>query len=390
MLSRPSIAARTPAFGVPRLSRRFDRRRARQSGRGSRRLKAAYEADKNTLRLADAYGRFLSRHNDIEGAKKVYEDFLRLIPNHPLIKAALADLDAGKPLAPAVHNAREGAAEALYGLGGAGTQQGDELAALIYLRLALIPASRSRSGGGHRRQSVRGHQAGRSLDPRLSAVPAASPMHESAELQVRARARCLGPHGRGLDASAGAGRRPSANPEAGARSAACSDRPKISKRPPILRQGGGADRRRPTRAIGRCLFPRHLLRALEAMAEGRGGFQEGAELFPEQPLVLNYLGYSWVDKGRNLDDAFKMLRRAVDLRPTDGYIVDSLGWADYKLGHYPERSGIGEGDRLKPADPWSTTTSATRTGGSIARSRRISSGTMRATWVRSRRISPIS
>ena len=56
-------------------------------------------------------------------------------------------------------------------------------------------------------------------------------------------------------------------------------------------------------------------------------FKKALELFPEQPMVLNYLGYSWVDKGINLDEAFKMLRRAVDLRPTDGYIVDSLGWA---------------------------------------------------------------
>ena len=54
-----------------------------------RRLKPAYAADKNTLRLADAYARFLARHNDPEGAKKIYEDFSRLIPNHPMIVAAL-------------------------------------------------------------------------------------------------------------------------------------------------------------------------------------------------------------------------------------------------------------------------------------------------------------
>ena len=103
-----------------------------------RRLKAAYDADKNTLRLADAYARFLARHNDIDGREEGLRGFLRLIPNHPVIKAALADVTAGKPLAPVVHNAKEGAAEVLYGLGGAGTRQGDELAALIYLRLALI------------------------------------------------------------------------------------------------------------------------------------------------------------------------------------------------------------------------------------------------------------
>ncbi len=45
-------------------------------------------------------------------------------------------------------------------------------------------------------------------------------------------------------------------------------------------------------------------------------FKKALDLFPDQPLVLNYLGYSWVDQGVNLDEAFKMLRRAVDLRPT--------------------------------------------------------------------------
>jgi tetratricopeptide (TPR) repeat protein len=67
---------------------------------------------------------------------------------------------------------------------------------------------------------------------------------------------------------------------------------------------------------------------------------------------LNYLGYSWVDQGVNLDEAFKMLRRAVDLKPTDGYIVDSLGWAHFKLGHYEEAAReLERAVELKPADP---------------------------------------
>ena len=81
-------------------------------------------------------------------------------------------------------------------------------------------------------------------------------------------------------------------------------------------------------------------------------FKKALELFPDQPLVLNYLGYSWVDQGVNLDEAFKMLRRAVDLRPSDGYIVDSLGWAHYKLGHYQEAAEeLEKAIDLKPADP---------------------------------------
>jgi tetratricopeptide (TPR) repeat protein len=81
-------------------------------------------------------------------------------------------------------------------------------------------------------------------------------------------------------------------------------------------------------------------------------FKKALELYPDQPLVLNYLGYSWVDQGLNLEEAFKMLRKAVELRPNDGYIVDSLGWAHYKLGQYPEAAEtLEKAIDLKPADP---------------------------------------
>jgi Flp pilus assembly protein TadD len=81
-------------------------------------------------------------------------------------------------------------------------------------------------------------------------------------------------------------------------------------------------------------------------------FKKALDLNPEQPLVLNYLGYSWVDQGLNLEEAFKMLRRAVELRPNDGYIVDSLGWAHYKLGQYTEAAEtLEKAIDLKPADP---------------------------------------
>jgi Flp pilus assembly protein TadD len=51
---------------------------------------------------------------------------------------------------------------------------------------------------------------------------------------------------------------------------------------------------------------------------------------------MNYLAYSWVDRGENIDEALAMLKKAVALRPEDGFIVDSLGWAYYKLGNYAE------------------------------------------------------
>ncbi len=57
---------------------------------------------------------------------------------------------------------------------------------------------------------------------------------------------------------------------------------------------------------------------------------------PDNPQVLNYLGYSYVDRGQNLDEALRLIQRAVELSPDDGYILDSLGWVLYRLGRYPE------------------------------------------------------
>src|ERR1700727_2212856 len=80
--------------------------------------------------------------------------------------------------------------------------------------------------------------------------------------------------------------------------------------------------------------------------------KKALELYPDQPLVLNYLGYSWIDQGTNLEDGMNMIRRAVEQRPDDGYIVDSLGWANFRIGNYPE--AVKERERaveLKPDDP---------------------------------------
>jgi len=81
-------------------------------------------------------------------------------------------------------------------------------------------------------------------------------------------------------------------------------------------------------------------------------FLKALEFNPDQPFVLNYLGYSWVDQRINLERATKMIERAVELRPRDGYIVDSLGWALYRIGDF--EGAVGHLERaveLKPEDP---------------------------------------
>ncbi|MGB0681439.1 MAG: tetratricopeptide repeat protein [Magnetovibrionaceae bacterium] len=86
--------------------------------------------------------------------------------------------------------------------------------------------------------------------------------------------------------------------------------------------------------------------------EAEADFLQALEYQPDQPYVLNYLGYSWVEMDRNLERAEGMIRRAVELRPNDGYIVDSLGWVYYQLGRFEEAVvELEKAVELRPADP---------------------------------------
>ena len=72
----------------------------------------------------------------------------------------------------------------------------------------------------------------------------------------------------------------------------------------------------------------------EEWEKAEADFLRILDIEPENADALNYLGYTWVDRGENLERAFEMIRKAVDLEPESGAIIDSLGWAHYKLGQY--------------------------------------------------------
>jgi tetratricopeptide (TPR) repeat protein len=75
-------------------------------------------------------------------------------------------------------------------------------------------------------------------------------------------------------------------------------------------------------------------------------------LKPEQPLVMNYLAYTWVEQGVHMDEALTMLKRAVELRPEDGFIIDSLGWAYYRRGDFADAiKYLEQAILLEPGEP---------------------------------------
>ena len=323
------------------------------SAEARRRLKSAYDDDKNSLRFADAYARVLAGEGDVAGATKVYDDFSAIIPRHPLIQRAVAELKTNQALDPIVHDAKEGAAEALYGLGSAGSRQGDELPALVYLRLSLYLRPSSDLTAVTLASLFEQLRESDQVIAAYKLVPLSSPLKLGADIQIALELDGMGktdeakrrltdivaawPHDvEALSALAELQRSTKKYAEA----AATYDK--------AIAAVGIPQRDNWTLFYFRGICYERSKQWPKAEAD----FKKALELNPDQPLVLNYLGYSWADQGLNLEEAFKMLRRAAELRPNDGYIVDSLGWAHFKLGQYAEATEtLEKAINLKPADP---------------------------------------
>jgi tetratricopeptide (TPR) repeat protein len=318
-----------------------------------KRLAAAYKVENKTLRMVDVYARFLARHGKTTEAKAVLEDFNKSLPRHPVILDTMKRIEEGKPIEPAVASVAAGAAEVLYGLGAAGNRQGDELAAMLYLRLALwLEPNNGLAVITLADVYDRLKQPERANDT-YDLVAQGSPLRRSADLQIALNLEVLE-----------------------RKDEAIQKLEKVIAEDPkdidALNALGNIYRARKDFANAATTYTKALdaigtpdagywslyyfrgiaFERTKQWPKAEADFKKALELYPEQPMVLNYLGYSWVDQGLNLDEAFAMLKRAVEQRPTDGYIVDSLGWAYYRLGRYDEATRILEkAVELKPSDP---------------------------------------
>lgn len=109
----------------------------------------------------------------------------------------------------------------------------------------------------------------------------------------------------------------------------------------------------PTRALWPLYFTRGTsYERLEEWEKSEADLRQALELEPDQPQVLNYLGYSFLELKTNLDEAMEMIRKAAEKRPQDGYITDSLAWGLYRLGRYEEAvEPMERAAELMPVDP---------------------------------------
>ena len=318
-----------------------------------KRFERAYKADSSALRVVEAYGSWVSRNKSSQEALAIYEAFDKVLPRHPLIVDAMNKLKAGEKLPILIASAQAGAAEALYGLGASLGRRGGEDLGLVYLQLGLHLSP------NHPLALLSLADLYESLKkPELAIkayerVPASSPLHRNAEIQMAAnldtleRADEAEKHLQALIK-----RRPDDIEAIMALGNVLRGHKKFAECADVYSKGVDLIAK-PEKTNWVIFYFRGICyERSKQWPKSEADLKKALELYPDQPHVLNYLGYSWIDQGVNLDEGMSMIKKAVQQRPDDGYIVDSLGWAYYRVGNYEEAvKQLERAIELKPEDP---------------------------------------
>lgn len=306
-----------------------------------------------SLRSARILGTLYERQGKYPEAKAAYELYLQEQPNSQFVEQDLARVAQGGTPPQLIKNAQDGVAEALFGIASSLNRQGGYETSLVLGQLALyirpeFPVMQYMLGGLF-------EQLDRYADAieMYKRLPDDSPFGPTSKIRIANNLDQIDREEEAIEILMAAA---AARPE--------DPRPKTNLGDVYRRMEKWDDAVAAyDLAVERMgeLEPRHwqilytrgiVLERAKIWERAEKDFLKALELNPDQPLVLNYLGYSWVEKGLHLDRALEMIKTAVKKRPHDGYITDSLGWVYYKLGRYEE--AVPELERaveLRPEDP---------------------------------------
>jgi tetratricopeptide (TPR) repeat protein len=306
-----------------------------------------------SYRVVRAYGAFLRAQGRYDEARAVYDGFQAVNPNSLWLDDVMVDVESAGTDEPKIDTPAEGMAEILFGIASATDTTTSGSTAQLYAQLAgyLSPTSDI----NHLLIGDLLELDGRSLEAvaAYDKVPPESPLYWSARLREAVN---LDRAGQTDEAIAQLQEMAAERPERSDVLVTVGDILRMQERwddavvaydKAVALLGDRAEE------DWRMYYVRGI--ALERSGDwsrAEQDFLTALKIDPESPYVLNYLGYTWVDQGVHLDEALDMIERAVEQRPQDGYIVDSLGWALYRLDdfdgavRYLERAV-----ELEPGDP---------------------------------------
>jgi len=304
-------------------------------------------------RVVDAYGRFLERGGRATDAQALYAKVAGDNVFAPVAHAGLARIALGQTPEPLIVHAEDGAAEAMFGIAASLGDEASRDISILYLRLALYLQPNLDLA---KLLLADRFEALTKYDNAIEVyrdVSRDSPYYRIAAVEVAVDEARLGK----LDASITDLRALTEIYPADVETwTALADAYRQAKK--------YADA---TKAYGQAIqvtetpakkdWPLYYARAISEQQSNdwnaaEADLKQALKLSPDEPQVLNYLGYSWIDQRRNISQAVGMLEKASALAPDDGYIVDSVGWAYFRLGRYGDAAKTLErAIQMVPGDP---------------------------------------
>lgn len=313
----------------------------------------AFDNEPYVARVVEIYARILGNAGRFDEAKDVIAQFEAQGLSHPSVTVVKNLIDARQKPGVFTTSVQIGAAEMFHGIGIALARDSNLDLSIVFLRMALYldPSGDVVSLAlGQLLDTAGQHDAANKI---YEAVPATSPMKPTAIIRIATN----------LDA---VNKRPEALAKLTAIVAAQpDDLDAVSTLGDLFRTdeqfGKAAETYTKALAITGGERPAdwrfYYVRGIsyerdKQWPKAEADFLKALELNPDQPSVLNYLGYSWIDQDMHLTEALEMIQKAVAASPQDGYIVDSLGWAFYKLGRMDEAvKTLEQAVLMMPTDP---------------------------------------
>ena len=320
----------------------------------------------------EAYGSFLQRTGDIDAARSHYELLAQYRgPDRQIAGRALARLDNGKiDQTWAMVTPQKGAAVALFTFGSAVLQQSVEQREaavkagfrvgdanydmpLAFTQIALYLAPDFDHAQRLAGSILNAYGDNEKAIAMLRRISKSSPFHEQAQIEIAAGLLALDRGAEAkkiLRAAAAAGKSTEAQFSYANFLASDGDhRGAVREYGKLI----AALPENPVEDSWRFFIGRAAsLLKLDDWDAAEADLVRAVEIAPKEPVALNYLGYSWAERGVNLEKAFELIEQAVAMEPNSGAYIDSLGWAHYQRGEYDVAVGhIEHAASLEPGDP---------------------------------------
>jgi len=307
----------------------------------------------SSFRLVQHLGQLYERQGKRDAASALYQRYARENAGSTLLEFATNRLATKRNPRKQISTVQDGAAEAMFSISNSLRQQSAQETAMVLGRFALylkpvFPITQVMVAG-----ILEGTDRLAEANAIYQAVPKDSPFRELSTLRLAVNLNKMGQTDDAFEVLKAIAKRRTTDPQ------------------PLIQMGDVLRREerwdeaivaydRAIQRIGRLraehwrvLYTRGIaLERADRWPDAERDFLKALEFESDQPYVLNYLGYSWIDKGLHLQRAQEMIRKAVSLRPNDGYIVDSLGWAYFRVGSFAK--AVGELERAveyRPEDP---------------------------------------